>query len=635
MHHISINTASTSIWSDLPTKPVQGFIFSSIRPGPLDISVQTDKYFIKTISNGSCNYNPVISPDDKWMVYVSEVEDTPALYVLELIPGAEPRKLFVLGGMQDAPVFSKDGRKLYFVSSHEDQAEIYEADFMPYSTLQKSDIRKMTEGGGNFSPVISPDGTKMLFVSNRGGKHLDSFLPNVPDNYMAGNLYLLDLILGGEPVRLTTEDAWHSAPFWSPSGTHVYYHSVVSGYARIYMKALNGFEPARVITPEGIEARNGVFKAGSSELFFIGKRLSKKTDGSDQWDTLDAKDRPYEILYLDQDESIGIALKIGQNIIQACMGTVYKAIVKDSDRAYPDFGEGTAPNSREIASKGPFLISKTLVSTPKGNFLAVLKVRGYFPVYNSDETVTCYEDFGRVVKVELKPPFNITPLFKPNGLGFSLVASRDGNKFATSVGMPFGGNKMACSIWTFNRDGSDAKNVTIHLEGASRHPAFGPDGSLFFSHGKANELDRHIWVINPEGHVRQLTSGYGNVDVMPSVSPDGNKLVYSSRQVDSHFELFMMTLDKQQNPSPRKIQLTHSKSPNLHASFIDNETLVFSSKRNGLNRPLFTFPHFYPQADGEVYRMSLSDRSIVRETNDPYENSLPSGFVMGMMNASI
>jgi eukaryotic-like serine/threonine-protein kinase len=120
------------------------------------------------------------------------------------------------------------------------------------------------DSGLTFQPSISPDGTLITFSSDRYGNGLDIWLRHLG---------------GGEPIRLTQNEADDSEPSFSPDGSHIVFRSERDG-GGIYVIPVLGGEPRLLghdghnpqVSPDGRWIAYWVGQTSSSftgEIFLI------------------------------------------------------------------------------------------------------------------------------------------------------------------------------------------------------------------------------------------------------------------------------------------------------------------------------------------------------------------------------
>ena len=90
------------------------------------------------------DYDPVVSPDGRWLVFCSERRGNPDLYVLDLQRGGDPRLLIESDFLEDQAAFSPDGESIVFVSTFSGNADIYRLPFRPDRTLSMRQAENLT-----------------------------------------------------------------------------------------------------------------------------------------------------------------------------------------------------------------------------------------------------------------------------------------------------------------------------------------------------------------------------------------------------------------------------------------------------------------------------------------------------------
>jgi dipeptidyl aminopeptidase/acylaminoacyl peptidase len=113
------------------------------------------------------------------------------------------------------PQISPDGRKaVYQVTTITDPAKNAKNTQLWLVDLENNQKRQLTHSGKSDShPRWSPDGSKILFESTRGG---------------TPQLYILDIVSGGEAIQLTDIATGASTGIWSRDGKHIAFVSAVN-----------------------------------------------------------------------------------------------------------------------------------------------------------------------------------------------------------------------------------------------------------------------------------------------------------------------------------------------------------------------------------------------------------------------
>lgn len=115
--------------------------------------------------NFGIDLSPSFSPDGNQMVFVSERNGQPQLFIQNLLT-AEVRRLTYSGDYNTQPAWSPKGDKIAF-TTYEKNGEI---NIFVVST-DGLELKQLTEKSGkNESPSWSPDGDMIVFTSDRSGK---------------------------------------------------------------------------------------------------------------------------------------------------------------------------------------------------------------------------------------------------------------------------------------------------------------------------------------------------------------------------------------------------------------------------------------------------------------------------------
>lgn len=249
--------------------------YSSFRPEGWNIHLSKDngKTFSAFTTHESLDYDAKISPNGDWVIFTSERNGLPHLFVKNIEGDTLPRLLVSSNSMQDQVDFSPDGKWIAFTSTHEGNSEIYKLPFSPTDTLDISQAQNLTnDGGGDFRPKFSNDGTTIAFSSDRGHKTKPhSFF--VFAMQRTGDIYTMPAE-GGDAKRLTDSDDWEGSPTWSSDDSELYFYSEKNGSSRLY-KMTNQGEQEEIISPNGFSCFSPV-NTSKNTLFFTNLNESNK-----------------------------------------------------------------------------------------------------------------------------------------------------------------------------------------------------------------------------------------------------------------------------------------------------------------------------------------------------------------------
>ena len=419
-------------------------VYSSIQPSNWDLYLfdGPGSEPRRLTTDPGLDYNGVISPDGRWVVFTSERSGNPDLYVLDLEGDAEPRPLVESPALEDAAAISPDGRRLLFVSTRDGNADIFATRFRPWDPAAVEEAVNLTrQAAGDYNPAFSPDGTRILFSSSRDTTVATSTGAGPPAAYLASELYVMQAD-GSDVRRLTHHEDWDGAPAWTPDGRQVVFYSQRDGDPRIYRAGIDGTNGAM---PEPISVRD---EPALSPVPTPDGRLAFSARRDDRWTIVSTQ--------LD-----GSDPRIESDTARDYWAPAYDA---DSGRLLAHGPGPTDPASRfESDTPGAFRIHQPLEVAMPGRRVSLIGIRGYLPAVDptSGEVATS-EAFARLVAsradgTRKRVVFDLAGADRYRGPDsvWGPSWSKDGRWLAFAVGPPFARGNVDVDIWKIAAGGGE------------------------------------------------------------------------------------------------------------------------------------------------------------------------------------
>ena len=650
-------------------------VYSSIQPANWDLYLfdGPGSEPRRLTTDPGLDYNGVISPDGRWVVFTSERTGSPDLYVLDLHGDAGPRPLVEGPAMEDAAAISPDGGRLLFVSTRDGNADVFEMPFRPEDPPAAGEARNLTRHpAGDYNPAFSPDGTRILFSSSRDTAVATSTGASPGPTYLASEVYVMRAD-GTGVRRLTRHERWDGAPAWAPDGRAAFFYSQRDGESRIYRTAVDGGADAESAGAEPADAGTEPISAASEPADAGTEPISAGAEPPGAGtEPISAGAEPpgagTEPIAAGAEPAGASPVPIsegGEAALSPALGPDGRLAFTaqrdgrwtlvstrpdgsdprvESDAARDYWAPAYDPVSGRLLAHGPGPVADASVfeSDAPGEFLvhpplpvdlpdrqvSLVGIRGYLPAVDptSGEVATS-EAFARLVAS------------RPDGSGKRVIHdlaggadryrgpdsawgpswSKDGRWLAFIVGPPFASDAVDVDIWKIRSDGTGLVSLTPDSDANDALPDFSPDGRrIVFRSRRGGNAD--IYLMNADGgDVRRLTH-HEATDTMPAFSSGGDRIAFTSLR-DGNFELYTVAIDDDGRAGPPQ-RLTTSPGHDMHPRFSpDDEWVLFTSQRAELGDelPLLRVV-FQPQPYGELHAVRLSDRTVVRLTHNKWED---------------
>ncbi len=379
--------------------------------------------------------------------------------------------------------------------------------------------------GTETSGAISPDGRHFAFVSEKGG---------APDIWTRQ-------VSGGDPLRITSDEAVESGLVYAPDGETIYYVSQDAIW-RVY--ALGG-TPRKVVP----EARSPSFSADGTQLAYVKGRLGNRVT----IEIANADGSSPRVLY----EGFGIRearLSPDKRWIAYSEGGLFVPrplklidVRSGETRTIPDSTKGSIWSMAWLPDSRRLVVSRTYNSFQRADTFDLelvsiegdkprrltfnLNVRYSFPSLSADGKRMLAQMYQQQREVWTIP---LGPDPKANGAAARKLLDSNWDPLWTFVSRDGGTilfNSRATgnsNLWTMPADGNaPPRQITTFPISAVTHSSFSPDGARI-AYASNQTGNYEIWIMNVDGSNPVQITHDPSEEFWPIWSPDGSWLAFGS-----------------------------------------------------------------------------------------------------------
>jgi TolB protein len=173
------------------------------------------------LTNGqSIVLTPRFAPNQQSIVYMSYVNDKPAIYVYDIGSGKQ-RLVVANASLTFAPRFSPDGRSILFSMAQAGNTDVYRVSAQGGAPQRLTNSPGIDTGGS-----YSPDGSRIVFESDRSGGQ---------------QIYVMNAD-GSNQQRISFGGGRYATPVWSPRGDLIAFTKLGGGFRIGIMSPSGGGE---------------------------------------------------------------------------------------------------------------------------------------------------------------------------------------------------------------------------------------------------------------------------------------------------------------------------------------------------------------------------------------------------------
>ncbi|XP_062189376.1 uncharacterized protein LOC133892544 [Phragmites australis] len=572
----------------------------------------------------SVNFNAQFADDaGDAVAFVSERTGSAGLFLSR--PGserAEPLPAAEGSLFHDRPTVR--GGRVYFVSAHEKPAQ----PFRSWAAVYAADVgggegeveRVTPRGVVDMSPAVSASG-ELVAVASYGDRPW-AFDFRVLETEVA-------VFRAADPARRVVAAARGGWPTWHGEGTLFFHRVADDGWWSVF----------RVdISPETLEPSGAEFRVTPPGVHCFTPATVGR--GAGRWIAVATRrkgraQRHVELFDLETEQFYPLTELLNAELHH------YNPFFSPSGGrlGYHRFRGASAPGDSVVPHLQP-------VRSPVSS-IRMLRVNGTFPSFSPDAAhLAINGDFFRTpgVMVLRSDGSKRWVVSKEPNLFYTTWSPTERGVVFTSVGPIFETTKATVRIARVELDPSELtddhdevsttlKVLTRPEAGNDAFPAVSPCGRwLVFRSGRSGHKNLYILdaARGEDGGIRRLTEGEW-IDTMPSWSPDGSLIAFSSNRHDpTNPAVFSIYLVRPDGSGLRRVYVAGpeggaeaDKERINHVCFSpDSQWLVFTANLGSVMAEPISGPNQF-QPYGDLYLCRLDGSGLVRLTCNAYENGTP------------